>query len=313
MRLLGCLFAAVCVSLLQSPCVNAQTSDQHSSDVKSEPAEPVHQHRDKHHGHDHIYPDRGAIFHELPKGAVAVHHAGLSYKFSEGIWFESRGQAFVVVTPAIGAVVTELPGFVTQVDNGSETYLYANDIFYQARPDLGGYEVVNDPDEVIPPASVAAAPPAAAAAAAIPLAAAPSVNSAVPASTAGANLPAVVAGTAIAAPAVAAAVSAPSAVPAAAVVAAPAAATAPAPAAASSTLSSATSHGTKVVAVPKNGQSPDLQARDHYECYKFAVTNSGFDPMHANGATAAAQAAGKQSDYERAQAACFEGRGYSIQ
>jgi len=307
MRLLGCLFAAVCVSFLQSPCAAAQTPDERSSDVKSE---PVHQHRDQHHGHDHLYPDRGAILRELPRGAVAVHHAGLSYRFSDGVWFESRGQAFIVVAPAIGAVVTELPAFVTQVDNGGETYLYANDIFYRARPDLGGYEVVNDPDEVIPPAAATAtATPPAAAAAATPPAATASVNSAVPATVTAATLSAVAAGTAVATPAAAAALPAPSVVPAAAAASAPVA-VAPVPAA---SLSSATPRSTKVVALPKNGQSPDLQARDHYECYKFAVSNSGFDPMHVNGAAAAAQIAGQQSDYERAQAACFEGRGYSIQ
>ena len=72
-------------------------------------------------------------------------------------------------------------------------------------------------------------------------------------------------------------------------------------------------HLHKATALPKNGQSPDVQARDHYECYKFAVAHSGFDPMHVNGATAATQVAEQQSDYERAQAACFEGRGYSVQ
>jgi hypothetical protein len=66
-----------------------------------------------------------------------------------------------------------------------------------------------------------------------------------------------------------------------------------------------------VVAYPKNGQTPDVQARDHYECYKFAVSQSGFDPMHW-GAAAAAQMPEQESEYERAQAACFEGRGYTI-
>ncbi len=304
MRLLGCLLAAVCVSFFNNPCASAQTPDEHSADPQSE---PVHQHRDKHHGHDHIYPDRGAIFRELPRGAVAVHHAGLSYKFSDGIWFESRGQAFIVVEPAIGAVVTELPPFVTQVENGSETYLYANDIFYRARADLGGYEVVNDPDEVIPPPAAAtanpppAAPTPAAAPAAPTTAAAPaataSMNSAVPAAMTAATLSAVAAGNAVATPA--AVVSAPVGVS--------------TPGSASSTLSSAAPRSVKVVALPKNGQSPDVQARDHYECYKFAVAHSGFDPMHVNGAAATTQVAGQQSEYERAQATCFEGRGYSIQ
>jgi hypothetical protein len=67
-----------------------------------------------------------------------------------------------------------------------------------------------------------------------------------------------------------------------------------------------------MAAIPKNGQSPDVQARDRYECYRFAVNQSGFDPMHASGGGGATQGTGQQSDYERAQAACFEGRGYSI-
>jgi hypothetical protein len=298
MRLLGCLIAAVCVSLLQCPCAAAQTPGEHSADAQSA---PVHQHHDKHHGHDHVYPDRGAIYHELPRGAVAVHHAGLSYKFSDGVWFESRGQAFIVVAPAIGAVVMELPPFVTQVENGGETYLYANDIFYQARPDLGGYEVVNDPDEVMPPATAtttAPAPPAVAPTAAAPPAPAASVNPA-PAAMTAATLSGVAAGAAVATPAVATALPAPAAVPAAAVTSAPVATAAP--------------RGVKATAVPKNGQSPDVQARDHYECYKFAVAHSGFDPMHVNGAAAATQVAEQQSAYERAQATCFEGRGYTVQ
>jgi hypothetical protein len=298
MRLLGCLIAAVCVSFLQCPCAAAQTPSEHSSDAQSA---PVHQHHDKHHGHDHVYPDRGAIYHELPRAAVAVHHAGLSYRFSDGVWFESRGQAFIVVAPAIGAVVTELPPFVTQVENGGETYLYANDIFYQARPDLGGYEVVNDPDEVMPPAAAttaAPAPPAAAATAAAPPPPAASVNPA-PAAMTAATISGVAAGAAVATPAVATALPAPAAVPAAAVTSAPVATAAP--------------RGVKTTAIPKNGQSPDVQARDHYECYKFAVAHSGFDPMHVNGAAAATQVAEQQSEYERAQAACFEGRGYSMQ
>lgn len=298
MRLLGCLIAAVCVSLLQCPGAAAQTAGEHSADVQSA---PVHQHHDKHHGHDHVYPDRGAIFHELPRAAVAVHHAGLSYKFSDGVWFEPRGQAFIVVAPAIGAVVTELPPFVTEVENGGETYLYANDIFYQARPDLGGYEVVNDPDEVMPPAAATTAapapPPAAAATAAAPPPPAASVNPA-PAAMTAATLSGVAAGAAVATPAAATALPASAAVPAAAV-------TAP--------VATSAARGVKTTALPKNGQSPDVQARDHYECYKVAVAHSGFDPMHVNGAAAATQVAEQQADYERAQAACFEGRGYTVQ
>ena len=68
--------------------------------------------------------------------------------------------------------------------------------------------------------------------------------------------------------------------------------------------------GPKVFLYPKNGQSSDQQAHDRYDCYRFAVAQSGFDPMRAGG-TPSAPASEMQSDYERAQSACFEARGYS--
>ncbi len=67
--------------------------------------------------------------------------------------------------------------------------------------------------------------------------------------------------------------------------------------------------GTDLIAYPKNGQSTEQQAKDKYECHHWATTQSGFDPTL--GANAAA--AGKRTDYMRAQAACLEGRGYSVQ
>jgi hypothetical protein len=69
--------------------------------------------------------------------------------------------------------------------------------------------------------------------------------------------------------------------------------------------------GTDLMVYPKNGQSTEQQAKDKYECHAWAVTQSGFDPTQ--GATAAATAPNKHSDYMRAQAACLDGRGYSVQ
>jgi hypothetical protein len=66
--------------------------------------------------------------------------------------------------------------------------------------------------------------------------------------------------------------------------------------------------GTKVFVYPRSGQTADQQARDRYECYRFAVAQTGFDPMHSTGASHAEPL----SDYDRAQAACLEGRGYTV-
>jgi len=75
----------------------------------------------------------------------------------------------------------------------------------------------------------------------------------------------------------------------------------PQPAAAGGTI--------KFSASPHNGQTLDQQARDQYDCYRFGVAQTGFDPM-----TSGPAAAGKpgQTDFDRARAACFEGRGYTV-
>jgi hypothetical protein len=76
---------------------------------------PYSRHQDSHHGHNHVYPDRGAIVRDLPRRAVTVNYAGVSYRFADGIWFEPRGPAFIVVAPPIGLMVPSLPGSATTI------------------------------------------------------------------------------------------------------------------------------------------------------------------------------------------------------
>lgn len=66
--------------------------------------------------------------------------------------------------------------------------------------------------------------------------------------------------------------------------------------------------GTDLIAYPKNGQSADQQSKDKFECHEWAAGQSGYDPT-----TGAAAPAAKRPDYLRAQAACLEGRGYSVE
>jgi len=63
-----------------------------------------------------------------------------------------------------------------------------------------------------------------------------------------------------------------------------------------------------LIAYPKNGQSDEQAGKDKFECHQWAVSQTGFDPTQAGGGAAPA----KRSDYFRAQAACLEGRGYSV-
>jgi hypothetical protein len=67
----------------------------------------------------------------------------------------------------------------------------------------------------------------------------------------------------------------------------------------------------ELYAYPKANQSPDQQARDRSECKTWASGQSGFDP--ATGANDTSNATLTQHEaYLRAEAACLEGRNYSV-
>jgi hypothetical protein len=67
-----------------------------------------------------------------------------------------------------------------------------------------------------------------------------------------------------------------------------------------------------LVAYPKNGQPADQQAADKAECLTWATSQSGFDPNQATPPATTTEPNDKRSDYMRAQAACLQGRGYSV-
>jgi hypothetical protein len=63
---------------------------------------------------------------------------------------------------------------------------------------------------------------------------------------------------------------------------------------------------------PKNGQSSAQQETDRYECHRWAVNQSGFDPTASGGGVEPGAAPAKRNAYFRSQAACLEGRGYTV-
>jgi hypothetical protein len=63
---------------------------------------------------------------------------------------------------------------------------------------------------------------------------------------------------------------------------------------------------------PKNGQSEEQQSKDRYECHTWAASQTGFDPTQPMGGVDESQASAKRADYQRAQTACLEARGYSV-
>lgn len=63
---------------------------------------------------------------------------------------------------------------------------------------------------------------------------------------------------------------------------------------------------------PKLGQSEQQQANDRYECHRWAVEQTDFDPTLPGGGVPESQIASKRADYQRATKACLEARGYSV-
>ncbi|MCK9197258.1 MAG: hypothetical protein M0P16_09785 [Syntrophales bacterium] len=64
---------------------------------------------------------------------------------------------------------------------------------------------------------------------------------------------------------------------------------------------------------PRQGQSEQKQATDRYECHRWAVSQTGYDPMTQPPASVpAAQMSQKRADYQRAMGACLDGLGYTV-
>jgi hypothetical protein len=64
---------------------------------------------------------------------------------------------------------------------------------------------------------------------------------------------------------------------------------------------------------PKKGQSVAQQDDDRYECHRWAVEQTSFDPTQPSGSVPADQNVAKRGEYQRAMKACLEARDYSVQ
>jgi hypothetical protein len=63
---------------------------------------------------------------------------------------------------------------------------------------------------------------------------------------------------------------------------------------------------------PRQGQNEKKQADDRYECHRWAVNQTGYDPIKPPANLPEAQMIQKRADYQRASAACLDGRGYTV-
>lgn len=63
---------------------------------------------------------------------------------------------------------------------------------------------------------------------------------------------------------------------------------------------------------PRQGQNEQMQATDRYECHRWAVDQTGYDPTQPSDGSPEPQKIEKRADYQRAMSACLDGRGYTV-
>ena len=69
----------------------------------------------------------------------------------------------------------------------------------------------------------------------------------------------------------------------------------------------------KIFVYPRQGQSEELQAKDHYEYHSWAISQTNFDPTQPSaGDIPEALRNQMRASYLRAQGACLDGRGYTM-
>jgi hypothetical protein len=68
----------------------------------------------------------------------------------------------------------------------------------------------------------------------------------------------------------------------------------------------------RIFIYPRQGQSEELQAKDRYECHRWAVSQTHYDPTQPTSGMPEAQMNQMRADYQRAMGACLDGRGYTM-
>lgn len=63
---------------------------------------------------------------------------------------------------------------------------------------------------------------------------------------------------------------------------------------------------------PARGQSEQQQADDRYQCHRWGVEQTGYDPTTPPQGMSLDELNSKRENYQRAMRACLEGRGYTV-
>lgn len=107
------------------------------------PSSPWHRWDGQRQPHHYFYPPHGHVVGTLPAKYYLLHHHGVPFYYSAGVWYRPWGPRFVAVAPPFGLVVRVLPPVYTTVWIHSVPYYYANNVYYVPTPQ--GYVVTPPP------------------------------------------------------------------------------------------------------------------------------------------------------------------------
>jgi hypothetical protein len=68
----------------------------------------------------------------------------------------------------------------------------------------------------------------------------------------------------------------------------------------------------RIFIYPRKGQNKELQEKDRYECHRWGVSQTDYDPTQPNTGMRQAQLNQIRADYKRAMSACLDSRGYTM-
>ncbi len=77
-------------------------------------------------------------------------------------------------------------------------------------------------------------------------------------------------------------------------------------------ISQAPPSADKMFIYPRLGQSEKQQADDRYQCHIWAVSQTNYDPTQPPNNMSGSEMSQKRANYQRAIAACLDGRGYTV-
>ncbi|MGX5691074.1 DUF6515 family protein [Arcticibacter tournemirensis] len=91
---------------------------------------------------------RAVVVRTPPRGARVSIHAGVSFRYYNGVYYRPYGTRFIVTRPPVGIRISILPpGYTTVVWSGIPYFYYGGVYYVQRQPQV--YEVIEAPREVV--------------------------------------------------------------------------------------------------------------------------------------------------------------------